>query len=183
MKSWYVIHSKPREERRALVNLANQGYTCYLPEWAIAKVHRGRRRLHQEPLFPRYLFIELDDALDAQSWAPIRSTKGVAGLVGFGSGPARVDAALIAGLRAQEVRLQEQDNGLRCGEAVIILDGPFRELQAVYEQDDGDCRAFVLIEFLNRITRIRVDQKSLIKAGKHSMQLAEHCKLEQRRTG
>ena len=165
MKSWYVIHSKPREERRALANLSNQGYTCYLPEWAIVKVLRGRRRLHQEPLFPRYLFIELDDALDAQSWAPIQSTKGVAGLVGFGAGPARVDAALIAGLRAQEVRLQQQDSGLRRGEAVIILDGPFRELQAVYEQDDGACRAFVLIEFLHRITRVSIAQDCLRKAG------------------
>jgi transcription antitermination factor NusG len=76
-----------------------------------------------------------------------------------------VDAALIAGLRAQEVRLQEQDSGLRRGEVVIILDGPFRELQAVYEQDDGACRAFVLIEFLHRITRVSIAQDCLRKAG------------------
>jgi hypothetical protein len=35
MKGWYVIHSKPREERLALANLANQGYVCYLLESAM----------------------------------------------------------------------------------------------------------------------------------------------------
>ena len=128
-------------------------------------MQRGRRRLHQEPLFPRYLFIELDDALDAQSWAPIRSSKGVASLVGFGASPARVEAALIAMLRAQESRLQMQDTGFCSGEKVIILDGPFRELQAVYSQDDGDRRAFVLIEILNRMIRIPVAQDCLRKVG------------------
>ena len=28
---WYAVHSKPRQEQRALANLAQQGYDCYLP--------------------------------------------------------------------------------------------------------------------------------------------------------
>lgn len=27
---WYVIHTKPRQEQRALLNLAQRGYNCYL---------------------------------------------------------------------------------------------------------------------------------------------------------
>ena len=165
MPAWYVVHSKPREERRALANLANQGYRCYLPERLVANVRRGRRTLRREPLFPRYLFIELDDTLEARSWAPIRSSKGVAGLVAFGGAPVRVEPALIDGLKQQEARHQAEDSGFRPGESVVILDGPFRDLQGVYQQDDGERRAFVLIEFLNRMTRIPVAQDCLRKAG------------------
>ncbi len=28
---WYVLQSKPREEKRALENLRNQGFECLLP--------------------------------------------------------------------------------------------------------------------------------------------------------
>jgi transcriptional antiterminator RfaH len=165
MKGWYVVHSKPREERRALANLTNQGYTCYLPECVVTKIRRGRRTLVREPLFPRYLFIELDDTLEARSWAPIRSSKGVAGLVAFGGAPVYVESALIDGLRQQEARHQAVDYTFQPGETVVILGGPFRNLQGVYQQADGERRAFVLIEFLNRMTCIPVAQDFLRKIG------------------
>ena len=28
---WYVIHTKSQQEQRALLNLEQQGYECYLP--------------------------------------------------------------------------------------------------------------------------------------------------------
>lgn len=163
MPAWYVVHSKPREERRAFANLANQGYRCYLPERVVASVRRGRRTLRREPLFPRYLFIELDDTLEARSWAPIRSSKGVAGLVAFGGAPVCVESGLIEGLKLQEAHYQSDDAGFRTGEAVVILGGPFRDLRGVYQQDDGEHRAFVLIDFLNRMTRISITRDILCK--------------------
>jgi transcriptional antiterminator RfaH len=102
--------------------------------------------------------------MDARSWAPIRSSKGVAGLVAFGGGPARVEASLIAQLQEQEARLQTEEATFRPGERVVILDGPFRDLQALYEQDDGKRRAYVLIEFLSRSMRVPVERDQLRKA-------------------
>ena len=40
--AWYVIHTKPRQEQRALTNLAQQGYQCYLPMITREKLGRGR---------------------------------------------------------------------------------------------------------------------------------------------
>ena len=51
--SWYVIHTKPRQEQRALTNLQQQGYRCYLPMITLEKLARGRLNLVEEPLFPR----------------------------------------------------------------------------------------------------------------------------------
>ena len=82
---WYLIYTKPRQEQRALLNLEQQGYECYLPLHAAEKLQRGKLSVVEEPLFPRYLFIQLDTSQTGKSWGPIRSTKGVSHLVAFGN--------------------------------------------------------------------------------------------------
>lgn len=60
MFSWYLIHSKPRQEDLALDNLQRQGYECYLPLISIEKLRRKLLVPADEPLFSRYFFIRLD---------------------------------------------------------------------------------------------------------------------------
>ena len=43
--AWYVIHTKPRQEARALTNLMQQGYQCFLPMITLEKLSRGRLNL------------------------------------------------------------------------------------------------------------------------------------------
>lgn len=58
---WYVIHTKVREEFRALENLKNQGFEVFLPTCQVQKKSQGTIKLATEPLFSRYLFIRLSD--------------------------------------------------------------------------------------------------------------------------
>src|SRR4051794_22014156 len=76
---WYVVHSKLRQERRALEHLGRQGYSCYLPMLRVERRRLSHKLDSTEPLFPRYLFIRLDDVVT--NWHPIRSTRGVDQLV------------------------------------------------------------------------------------------------------
>lgn len=94
---WYVIHTKPRQEQRALENLQRQGFEAWLPMIALEKVRRSRLTQVTEPMFSRYLFIRLDTT--QTNWSPIRSTLGVSKLVSFGNVPAAVPDALIDMLR------------------------------------------------------------------------------------
>ena len=161
---WYVVHTKPRQEQRALANLAQQGYSCYLPLLTIEKLRLGALTLVQEPLFARYLFIRLDASHSGKSWGPIRSTLGVSCLVSFGSEPARVGAELIESLRLHEDRLHEQPNRLfHQGDRVQIKDGPFAGLEAIYQMDDGERRAMVLIEILSKPSQLVIAPASLRK--------------------
>ncbi len=73
---WYLVHTKPRQEKCALENLQRQGFQCYLPTLPAEKLRQGVLTVADEPLFPRYLFIRLGQGDSAKSWAPIRSTKG-----------------------------------------------------------------------------------------------------------
>ena len=122
---WYLVHTKPRQEKCALENLHRQGYQCYLPTLPSEKLRQGLLMVADEPLFPRYLFIRLGQGDSAKSWAPIRSTKGVSRLVSFGIEPARVDDDLIELLRTQETSVQTEPERLfKQGERVRLTEAP-----------------------------------------------------------
>jgi transcriptional antiterminator RfaH len=59
-KQWFVLTSKSREEQRAFDNLANQGFEVFLPKVSRIKKRQGIKSVALEPLFPSYLFIQLD---------------------------------------------------------------------------------------------------------------------------
>ncbi|MDL2283913.1 transcription/translation regulatory transformer protein RfaH [Oxalobacter sp. OttesenSCG-928-P03] len=161
---WYVIHTKPRQEQRALLNLERQHYTCFLPMLAIEKLHKGKLAVVQEPLFPRYLFIQLDTNQSSQSWAPIRSTKGVSRLVTFGNEPAKASEELIKVLSEQNRAIVQQPKKLFTpGERVLIADGPFAGIEALFQMQDGDSRVMVLIELLNKPTALTIASSKLRK--------------------
>lgn len=162
--AWYVIHTKPRQEQRALTNLEQQGYQCYLPILNLEKLSRARMSVVVEPLFPRYLFINLDASRYGQNWAPIRSTWGVSGLVTFGSSPAKVDTFLINLLRQQEQELSENPQRLFShGEQLLIADGPFAGLEAVFQMPSGENRAIVLIKLMGKLAQMKIAPANLRK--------------------
>ena len=162
--AWYVIHTKPRQEARALTNLMQQGYQCFLPMITLEKLSRGRVSLVEEPLFPRYLFICLDHGRHGQNWAPIRSTMGVSGLVTFGSSPAKMHPDLIDVLLQQQEGLSDTPERLfESGERLLIGSGAFAGLEAVYQMAGGDNRAMVLIELMGKLAPMQIAPASLRK--------------------
>ena len=154
--NWYLVHTKPRQEKVALLNLEQQGYDCYLPILQVERLCHGSLAVIDEPLFPRYLFIRLGKSETAKSWSPIRSTKGVSRLVVFGLEPARVEEDLIGALRAQEGIRREPQHFLAPGERVMLTDGPFAGIEAVYQMRNGENRVLILIELLSKTVRMSV---------------------------
>lgn len=155
MMHWYVIHTKPREERRALENLERQGYVCYLPLLITEKIRRCQLHAVEEPLFPRYLFIHLDISPDGQSWSAIRSTYGVSRLVMFGQQPASLDDGWVEALRqADRVRRETPVVLFVPGEKVTIMEGPFVGIEAIFHIRSGAERAMVLVEFLGKTVKV-----------------------------
>ncbi len=164
--AWFLIRSKPRQEAVALTNLARQGFESYLPLFATEKLVRRKSTVVQEPMFARYLFVRLDTSSNGQSWSPIRSTVGVSELVCFGSRPARVDDALITTLRERETAQQASPTTLfATGESVCITEGAFAGLEAIYQMNDAEGRAMVLLDLLSKPVAMTIDAASLRKVG------------------
>jgi len=162
--AWYLVHTKPRQEDVALANLQRQGYECYLPQMRIERIRRRKAEIATEPMFPRYLFIRLDSSDQGKSWSPIRSTLGVSQLVRFGARVAKVDDALVDLLRQRE-QAMPLDAMFHSGDSVVITDGPFAGIEAIYQTADADCRAFILLEILSKPVSMQLDPGRLRKAG------------------
>jgi transcriptional antiterminator RfaH len=123
----------------------------------IEKLRRGRLAEVTEPMFSRYLFIRLDT--EQTNWAPIRSTLGVSRLVSFGNRPAPIADDLIQTLRQMPDRAPERL--LQAGQAVRMIDGPLKGLEAVYQQADGELRAMVLVNLMSKQHSVLVEMQHL----------------------
>ena len=162
--AWYLVHTKPRQEVVALLNLQRQGYECYLPQMRAERIRRRRLQSVIEPLFPRYLFVRLDSSHQGKSWAPVRSTLGVSQLVRFGGCAAKVDEELVLMLRQRE-QASPAEALFRPGEVVLVAEGPFAGIEAVYQTSDAQRRSHILIEILSRSVSMKIETGQLRKTG------------------
>lgn len=145
--AWYVIQCRANQNRRAQANLENQGYTCFHPQLSVERLRAGRRVTRAEPLFPGYLFIHLCQR--TQSWHRIRSTRGVQKLVAFGLYPVPVPDEVIEALR-QAQSANDDIPAIRPGDRLRIRNGPFTNLEGVFQRFDGDERIVVLLSLLHK---------------------------------
>lgn len=156
-KAWYLIYTKPNQETVAQQQLEQQGYATYLPMIMNAKRRNGRRRYVNEPFFPRYLFIHLDQTTD--NWSPIRSTLGVSNLVRFGMMPTPIDEEIIELIRSRENPdgLHQVEEGISEGDNVRVLDGPMMGLEGVFIAKSGEQRVMLLLDLMGKTTRVQMD--------------------------
>jgi transcriptional antiterminator RfaH len=162
--AWHLVYTKAQQEDIALLNLERQGYTCYLPKLRVERIRRRKAEMVIEPMFPRYLFVRLDLSGQGKSWTPIRSTLGVQQLIYFGSRAAQVDDQLIDMLRLREAE-SPSERMFNASESVVITDGPFAGIEAIYQTEDAERRAFILLEILSKPVRMQIDSAHLRRTG------------------
>ena len=159
---WYVIQSRSRQAQRAEAHLCNQAYETFLPRIRVEKIYRSKRVVREEPLLPNYLFIRLRHWVD--DWRPIRSTRGVLRLIGFGGEPAPVADEIVEEMRRRVESLDDSRPALEAGQAVTITEGPFRGLDAIFQAFDGNERVVLFLNMLQQHLRMTVPLSSIRRA-------------------
>ena len=163
MKRWYVVYTHAGNEAMAEGQLARQNFVTYLPKYRKERRHGRRVTEITVPLFPRYIFVELD--LDAQRWRAVNSTYGVRHIVCMGERPGALPENVIP-----EIKKREADDGhvaltyrepFRKGEVVQITAGPLADQVGLFESTDDDQRNIVLLSLLGREVPVRVGSESL----------------------
>lgn len=162
MESWFLLQTKSKQENRAVENLERQGVDSFCPMIRVEKLSRGSRVVKQEALFPGYLFVHFDQ--ESVSSTTVRSTRGVSHFVTSAGAPVKVPESLISQLRQRtDPDNEETVSSLpRKGDWLQIVDGPFRGLNAVFSQPDGNQRAIVLINLLNQKVSASLPYASLV---------------------
>lgn len=151
--AWYALQHKPAQGDRALQHLQNQDIACFYPKITVEKIRAGKRTKKLEPLFPGYLFVNLEQTDPV--WSKLRSTRGVIRVVGFAGKPAAIADAVIQHVKESLDAVAEQ-GGIKPGQAVELSEGPFQGLSAVFQAYDGEERAIVLISFMQKQRRVKV---------------------------
>jgi transcriptional antiterminator RfaH len=149
---WYLIQCKPREDDRAQEHLERQGFECYRPLYEKERVRHGRRQAARSALFPGYLFIRLDRLHD--NWLPICSTRGVVKIVRFAGYPLPVADEIIDEIRRRIDGHPIREPYLKSGEPVVITEGSFSGIQAIFLTSDGEERVILLYNILQSDQRL-----------------------------
>jgi len=162
MESWYLLYCKRGQLLRAKEHLERQEVNCLSPMIALEKIVRGKRTTVSEPLFPNYLFIEFDP--EAIHTTTISSTRGVSHFVRFGAMPATVPYEVIEALQSDAPQILLDPETPQVGDEVIITDGTFEGLRAIFAEPDGETRSILLLNLLNKQVMRSVDNKQFRKA-------------------
>jgi transcriptional antiterminator RfaH len=163
---WFVAHTQPHAEAKAVAHLDRQGFKIYFPRYLKRRRHARKIETVAAPLFPRYLFVAVD--LAAQRWRSIYSTVGVARLVCNGDEPAAVPDVVIAALKNREdtdgfIKLDRRPS-FRPGETVRVLDGAFSSCLGLFEGMAERERIAILLDLLGRKVRVVLDADLVVAA-------------------
>ena len=166
IRRWYVVQTQPHCEAKAVWHLDRQGFDTYLPRYARRRRHARRVDTVAAPLFPRYLFVSIDRAV--QRWRSIQSTIGVSRLVCNGDDPATVADGVVDGLKRREdengfVQLERRPR-FAPGDEVRIVDGIFASYLGLFDGISDGERVAVLLDLLGRKIRVVFDDLSVAAA-------------------
>ncbi|NIO05658.1 MAG: hypothetical protein GTN74_13955, partial [Proteobacteria bacterium] len=130
---WYVVQTKPKNERRALFHLGRAGIETLNPLMeTYASRNKGSKKT-VEPLFPGYVFARFDVA---DRYPIVRWARGVRKILGNRDGPVPVGPEII-----DEIRKRIDDQGiarrpydLKADDPVRIKAGPLMDLIGIFER-------------------------------------------------
>lgn len=157
--AWFCVYTKAQREPYAEEHLRRQGFDVYFPRLRVKRLSRGKVEPVIRPMFPGYLFARFryDEA-----FRPVTYTRGVRRVVSFGDQPTPVDDRIISEIRGHEDEygvVHIQPRAIRPGAPVLITEGPFRGLDAVFEMELPDHeRVVILLSEIALRARMEVDR-------------------------
>ena len=156
MENWYVAQTKFAQEKRAQQQLQSQGVTCLLPMLSEVRLHYGRvRGVTPQPMFPNFIFVRFDP--EVVHTTAIKATRGISTLISFGGLPSVVPDSVITQLSQGWSSAPPETVAPQHGDRVMLRDGAFEGIEAVWYEPDGMKRAMLLLNLMNQQVRVPVN--------------------------
>ncbi len=166
--SWYAVQVKRHDERRVVRHLTRKEIPSFLPFIEVVRRYRTRRVTRIEPLFPGYLFVQMDPVdLNPSCWHTVRWTPGVRLILGTEDTPVPLPDSVIEAIqtRVKELGFVRPGVGFAAGSRVRIRYGPLAGLEAVFDRQMSRAgRVRVLLELLGQQRSVEVELVDLESA-------------------
>lgn len=143
-KLWYVVHTYSGYENKVktslekmVENLSMQDdiEQVLIPEETVVELRNGKEKTRKRKLFPGYVLVKMN--VTDKSWYVVRNTKGVTGFVGTTSKPIPLSEREVKDMHLEDDR-QITNLEIAEGDRVLIMGGPFTDIEGVIKQIFAD---------------------------------------------
>lgn len=157
MKRWFVAHTKPRREKKLTEHCARNGLPATLPCYDSAHKYRGKTVVFRKPLFPGYVFLQLEPDQTQLIWQNnhLANLLEVFDQETFEAQLKDILLALESGLG---VRLAP---AIGEGMLVRIRNGPLQGIEGWVEHRYGMSTVLLRLDFINQAAAVKVDASML----------------------
>jgi transcriptional antiterminator NusG len=165
-KRWYVLHTYSGYEDNVARNLKqridsmgmeDKIFNVLVPKEKKIKIKNGKRKTIEERIFPGYVLVEM--IVTDDSWYVVRNTPNVTGFIGSGTIPTPISEDEVKNLKKRMGVVEPKYKiDVSAGEAVKIIDGPFKDFDGkVSEVDEEKGKIKVLVSVFGRETPVELD--------------------------
>jgi len=165
-RNWYAIHTyagyenavaRNLKQRIESLNMGDKIFDVIVPIEKKIKVKGGKRVEEEEKIYPGYVLVDM--AVTDDSWYVVRNTPRVTGFVGSGVYPVPLSKQEIDNIFGRmNAGTVKHNSGLEVDDAVIITDGPFKDLEGKVSEIDNDRgKVKVLVLMFGRETAVELD--------------------------
>ncbi|MBI2514890.1 transcription termination/antitermination factor NusG [Candidatus Wolfebacteria bacterium] len=166
-RHWYAAHTyagyedavaRYLRQRVDTLMMNDKIFNVIVPKEKKIKIKNGKRKVIEEKLYPGYVLVDM--VMSEDSWYIVRNTPRVTGFVGADSteptplSKEEVDA-LMGRMEGEEPKFKIE---LRIGDAIKIIDGPFKDYDGkVSSVDDEHGKVKVMVPIFGRETAVELD--------------------------
>ena len=159
---WYLIYTRPQHERKVQSQLDTLNIKSFLPLTRKLRILHDRKKYVEQPLFPSYVFVYLEDI---RNYYAGMESDGTLYYVRTGREVTRVQENVVENLKLvsnREFDLEVSDRRFQPGQAVVITQPPLTGLNCEIVQYNNKQKLMVKVELLNRSVLMTVPESYLM---------------------
>jgi len=161
---WYLIYTKPHHEKKVYTRLLERNINAFLPLTKRLRSWNDRKKYIDEPLFPSYVFIYLNDM---QNFYEGIDAEGTLYYVKMGNSIARVNESVVNNLRivtGKVTDLEVSENRFQNGRKLVISQGALTGLSCEVVNYDKKEKILVRVDLLRRNILLSLPEDHLLSA-------------------
>ena len=159
---WYLIYTKPHHEKKVYNHLTGKNINSFLPTRKVLRSWHDRKKYIDEPLFPSYVFIYIDDV---KNYYEGIEAEGALYYVRDGKKIARVSNDIVESIKLVSVHAKElevSEMRFQPGRRLVISQGSLTGLECEVVQINTKHKLLVRVELLQRTLLMTLPAESLM---------------------